>query len=154
MAITIHPNGLVTGGTIKSPGNIIQVANTAELSTFICDSTSYEDITDATITITPSSSSSKLLIIWTCYVVNTLKSGYNAKAHYQTLRGSTNVYESSHAAESGSGGLQIKGTCNHTFVDSPATASAVTYKVQTKISHSDADTYTYEGRLMAFEIAV
>ena len=152
--ITINSDGTVTGGTIKSPGNIIQVANTAELSTFTCDSTSYEDITDATITITPSSSSSKLLIIWTCYFTNTLKSGYNAKAHYKTLRGSTNVYESSHAAESGSGGLQIKGTCNHTFVDSPATASAVTYKVQTKISHSAADSYTYDGRLMAFEIAV
>ena len=152
--ITINSDGTVTGGTIKSPGNIIQVANTAELSSFTCDSTSYEDITDATITITPSSSSSKLLIIWTCYFANTLKSGYNAKAHYKTLRGSTNVYETSHAAESGSGGLQIKGTCNHTFVDSPATASAVTYKVQTKISHSGADSYTYEGRLMAFEIAV
>ena len=63
MTITFHPDGTVTGGTIKSPGNIIQLINTSELSSFTCDSTSYEDFTDATLNITPSSASSKILLI-------------------------------------------------------------------------------------------
>ena len=154
MTITFHPDGTVTGGTIKSPGNIIQLINTSELSSFTCDSTSYEDFTDATLNITPSSASSKILLIWTCYFNNTLVSSHNAQASYKTLRGSTNLYESFHSAESGSGGLQTKGTCTQTIIDTPGSASAVTYKVQTKVSNTSAICYSYDARLMAFEIAI
>ena len=152
--ITINSDGTVTGGTIKSPGNIIQVVNTAELNMMETSSTSYEDFTDATLNITPSSSSNKILVMFTCYWVNNLVGSTNVNCSFKSLRDSTNIYESFHSAESGSGGLQAKGTCNHIFVDSPSTASAVTYKVQIKVNNSSSTVYAYDGRLQAFEIAV
>ena len=152
--ITINSDGTVTGGTIKSPGNIIQVVNTSEVSMKETTSTSYVDFTDVTLNITPSSSSNKILVMFTCYWVNTLVGSSNVNCSFKSLRDSTNVYESFHSAESGSGGLQAKGTCNHIFVDSPSTASAVTYKVQLKVNNSSSTVYAYDGRLQAFEIAV
>ena len=152
--ITINSDGTVTGGTIKSPGNVIQLINTSELSTMQTTSTSYVDFTDATLNITPSSSSNKILVMFTCYWVNTLVSSSNVNCSFKTLRDSTNLYESFHSAESGSGGLQAKGTCNHILVDTPSTASAVTYKVQIKVSNSSSTVYAYDGRLQLFEIAV
>ena len=152
--ITINSDGTVTGGTIKSPGNIIQVVNTAELNMMETSSTSYEDFTDATLNITPSSSSNKILVMFTCYWVNNLVGSTNVNCSFKSLRDSTNIYESFHSAESGSGGLQAKGTCNHIFVDSPSTASAITYKVQLKVNNSSSTVYAYDGRLQAFEIAV
>ena len=141
--ITINSDGTVTGGTIKSPGNIIQVVNTAETNMMETTSTSYVDFTDATLNITPSSSSNKILVMFTCYWVNTLVSSSNVNCSFKTLRDSTNLYESFHSAESGSGGLQAKGTCNHILVDTPSTASAVTYKVQIKVSNSSSTVYAY-----------
>ena len=152
--ITINSDGTVTGGTIKSPGNLIQLVNTAETSMMQTSSTSYVDFTDATLNITPSSSSNKILVMFTCYWANTLVSSSNVNCSFKTLRGSTNIYESFHAAESGAGGLQAKGNCNHIFVDSPSTASAITYKVQLKVNNSSSTVYAYDGRLQAFEIAV
>ena len=152
--ITINSDGTVTGGTIKSPGNVIQLINTAETSMMETTSTSYVDFTDATLNITPSSSSNKILVMFSCYWVNTLVGSSNVNCSFKTLRDSTNIYESFHSAESGSGGLQAKGSCNHIFVDTPSTASAVTYKVQLKVSNSSSTVYAYDGRLMAFEIAV
>ena len=152
--ITINSDGTVTGGTIKSPGNVIQLINTSELSTMQTTSTSYVDFTDATLNITPSSSSNKILVMFTCYWVNTLVSSSNVNCSFKTLRDSTILYESFHSAESGSGGLQGKGTCNHILVDTPSTASAVTYKVQIKVSNSSSTVYAYDGRLQLFEIAV
>tara|TARA_B100000282_G_C31377046_1_gene329463 strand:- start:44 stop:505 length:462 start_codon:yes stop_codon:yes gene_type:complete len=152
--ITINSDGTVTGGTIKSPGNIIQLVNTAETSMMQTSSTSYVDFTGATLNITPSSSSNKILVMFTCYWANTLVSSSNVNCSFKTFRDSTNIYESFHAAESGAGGLQAKGNCNHIFVDSPSTASAVTYKVQLKVNNSSSTVYAYDGRLQAFEIAV
>ena len=141
------------GGTSNN-GRIIQVVNTSEVSMKETTSTSYVDFTDVTLNITPSSSSNKILVMFTCYWVNTLVGSSNVNCSFKSLRDSTNVYESFHSAESGSGGLQAKGTCNHIFVDSPSTASAVTYKVQLKVNNSSSTVYAYDGRLQLFEIAV
>ena len=176
MAIQINGNGTITGissgglpaGSVttatladgavtaakRGAGGILQLVNTAELSSVSSSSTSYSDITGATINVTPSSSSNKILFMFTCYWVNTLVSGTNANCSFKTFRDSTNIYESFHSAESGSGGLQAKGTCNHIFVDSPSTTSAVTYKVQYKVSNSNSTVYVYDARLMAFEVKV
>ena len=135
-------------------GKAIQLVNTAELSTFSTTSTSYVDLTGATLDITPSSNSNKIFVIFTAYFSNTLVSSSNVQLAFKTLRGSTNIFESFHSAESGSGGLQTKGTATHIFIDTPSSTSAVTYKVQMKVNNSSSTAYAYEGRIIAFEVKV
>ena len=87
--ITINSDGTVTGGTIKSPGNVIQLINTAETNMMETTSTSYVDFTGATLNITPSSSSNKILVMFSCYWVNTLVGSSNVNCSFKTLRDST-----------------------------------------------------------------
>ena len=70
MAITIHPNGLVTGGKIRSSGSVIQVVSQAfdpygdSGSGLRADSSTYTD-SGMEISITPTVSTSKILVIST-----------------------------------------------------------------------------------------
>ena len=68
MAITIHPNGLVTGGKIRSSGSVIQVVSQAfdpyGDTGLRADSGTYSD-SGMTISITPTLSTSKILAIST-----------------------------------------------------------------------------------------
>ena len=64
MAITFHSDGRVTGGTIKSSGNIIQtVQHNFTTGNFTTSSSSYVDITGFSKAITPLAASSKILVI-------------------------------------------------------------------------------------------
>ena len=135
-------------------GKVIQLVNTAELSSFSTTSTNYVDMTGATLNITPSSSSNKILFMFSCYWVNTLVSSTNVYVNIRTKRGTSTIYESAHSAESVSGGLQAKGTCNQIFIDEPSSTNAVTYKVQVRVSNGSSTAYIYDARLMAFEVKV
>jgi len=70
MGITIHPNGLVTGGKIRSSGSVIQVVSQAfdpygdSGSGLRADSGTYTD-SGMTLSITPTLSTSKILVIST-----------------------------------------------------------------------------------------
>ena len=68
MAITIHPNGLVTGGKIRSSGSVIQVVSQAfdpyGDTGLRADSGTYAD-SGMTLSITPTVSTSKILVIST-----------------------------------------------------------------------------------------
>jgi len=57
-AITVNGSALSTGG-----GKILQVVETRKTDTFSSSSTSFVDVTGLSVTITPSSSSSKVLIM-------------------------------------------------------------------------------------------
>ena len=72
MAITFHPDGRVTGGTIKSPGNIVQVKQ-AENSSQIASSSGDFDI--VSVTFTPTATGSKIFIFG-C-VMGIQAGGYN-----------------------------------------------------------------------------
>ena len=72
MAITFHPDGRVTGGTIKSPGNIVQVKQ-AENSSQIASSSGDFDI--VSVTLTPTATGSKIFIFG-C-VMGIQAGGYN-----------------------------------------------------------------------------
>ena len=69
MAITFHPDGTVTGGTIKSPGNIIQTVSQTfapyeDTGSERGGSTTYSD-TGIVLSITPTVSTSKILVVTT-----------------------------------------------------------------------------------------
>ena len=62
MSITIHPDGRVEGGTIKSAGNVVQVKSASKTDTSTKTNTQSYDIPGLSVSITPTSASSKIFI--------------------------------------------------------------------------------------------
>jgi hypothetical protein len=123
--------------TPSGGGKILQVVNTTVSALRTTNSTSYVDITGATATITPSSASSKVLVLANApaaYVSTTGGTGYG---FINTVRGSTeiNAGMTGKYVSGGSGGTLVgdiyAGITMVTY-DSPATTSATTYKMQFK----------------------
>ena len=135
--ITVPGNadGEMLTTTNPKTGNILQVVYAETTTKVSTVSGNYVD-TGITATITPSSNSSKILVVvslqWMLYREATETNG-----SFKLLRGSTNISEHSDAVhiEAGTtsqsriiseGGYMIQ------KLDSPATTSATTYKVQFK----------------------
>jgi hypothetical protein len=127
-------NGTVV--TNATPGTVLQVGSTTKTDTFSTTSTSFADITGFSVTLTPTSSSSKFLVQ---VVANVANSGADA-VMIQLVRGSTAICigdaAGSRIRASASNmftSSSMSSTCVN-FLDSPATASAVTYKLQMRIN--------------------
>lgn len=126
-------------GGSAGTGIIFQVQTTTTTTNFSTSSTTLVDVTGLAVTITPSSNSSKILVL--CSISSSNSSG-GATNQYQLVRGSTSIGQGS---SSGSGfqctaasceGVQTNWTNSTSinFVDSPATTSATTYKMQMQVT--------------------
>ena len=112
-------------------GKVLQVLSTAKTNTFTTSSTSYTDVTGMSVAITPSSTSSKVLIMVS--IGAHLSPSASTFYGYQFVRGSTAI-----ALGSTSTAATFGGTLNAdraegqsmTFLDTPNTTSATTYKLQ------------------------
>ena len=138
MGITFHPDGRVTGGTIRSSGNVIQVVEgSTENRIEITSGTGSWVDTNLSATITPSSSSNKVLVL----VNGSIHTGNTSSAALTVFRGGTGgtdigssggygLLHVNGTATSGGGG----GTLNGGLVklDSPNTTSATEYLVKAK----------------------
>ena len=117
-------------------GKILQVVQTTKTDTFTTASTSYVDLTGLSVAITPSSTSSKVLVMTSTNCSN-VSGGYNTMI--KLVRGSTDVFigdsASSRAQASAQSRLNDTNaglTLTFSFLDSPNTTSATTYKIQIK----------------------
>jgi hypothetical protein len=125
----------VTGNilTNKSAGTVLQVLSTSKLDAFTTTSTSAIDVTGLSVSITPTSSSSKILIL-----AQVFGGGAAGTALYVNLvRNSTNLSIStvSSASLNSTVGAFVGSSTVYTtspimFLDSPATTSSTTYKIQ------------------------
>ena len=127
----VPAGGLPSGATA---GGIIQVVQTVKTDTFSKQSTAFADITGLSATITPSSSSNKILVEARLYLSAGTGGGTSA-AKLNFVRGSTNIGQpsgsTSHMATFYSwGSNNYMDTKTMSFLDSPATTSATTYKIQ------------------------
>ena len=112
-------------------GKILQVVSTTKTDTFSTTSSSFVDVTGLTATITPSSATSKILVM-----LNGMMShaGTNERVDLNLRRGSTNIGQASGGNSAQT--LIILGPTDYddvvcvNFLDSPATTSATTYGVQ------------------------
>jgi hypothetical protein len=142
---TIQNASLASGvpSTAKLPaGSVLQVVSTIKTNTFSTSSTSYVDITGFSVTITPTSSTSKILIM----VSATIGPAANNFAPASLVRNSTLIAQPTTASTfqatlnsypGDQGGVpQINYVIN--FLDSPATTSATTYKLQMYTSDGTA----------------
>lgn len=113
-------------------GKVLQVVQGTTTSGMTSTSTTYAD-TNLTATITPSSSSSKVLVLIT-QSFNTYASGTEeVMVKVKLIRGSTDILSYTGdfiKLRTPSGTLTLAGNFPITYLDSPATTSATTYKTQ------------------------
>ena len=130
--------GATSAGNVKLPaGCVLQVLNTIKTDVFTTSSTGPLDITGLSVTITPKYATSKILVMFNVHII-----GFDSGTGIRVLRDSTNIalgdasgsrarmtaigdYSNGTSPSSYSGG-----NISHTILDSPATTSATTYKLQ------------------------
>jgi hypothetical protein len=124
-----------TGLKWVTGGKVLQVVSTAKTDTFSSSSTSYTDITGLSVTITPTLSTSKIYVM--CTINGT--SASNQLGFFQLMRDSTAIgigdtagsrTRASFSSNLGRSLQQATDCMGINFLDSPATTSATTYKVQ------------------------
>lgn len=120
---------------LAGAGGVLQVVQVTKKDTFSTTSTSFVDVTGLSATITPLSTTSKILVV--AQVSN--GGGNGNAAHYKITGGNSATYVGN---ASGSlyqgvfGGYFLNDQTSVmygssiSYLDSPATTSAVTYKVQ------------------------
>ena len=143
---SIVPVGGLPAG---SSGGIIQIKQAVKTDTFSHLNEAFTDITGLSVSITPSSASSKIFVRYG----GQIGSGTNRVGHIRVLRGSTAIYIGDQGATSSQ--ARASSTCVQTntyfvsafsgeFLDSPSTTSATTCKLQ--LACGDQDYQTHIGR--------
>lgn len=146
MTMTLNGTSGITfpnSTTQVSAGKLLQVVSTTKTDIFSTTSTSYTDVSGLSVSITPTSSSSKILVIVT--VAWSQQSG-PADGYIQLLRGSTAIGNSTGTSNASfasvSGG--VNADCEQVsinYLDSPSTTSSTTYKIQTRTSNGSYSNY-------------
>ena len=136
-ASAISASSITTGTLPKAQlptGSVLQVIQTVKTDTFSTTSTSFVDITGLSVSITPTSSSSKILVIANLQIQTTATSTIGCRL----VRGATAIFvgdaagsrPQASAVTNVQSNYNWSGQSSMTFLDSPATTSATTYKVQ------------------------
>ena len=112
-----------------SLGKVLQVVSTNNGTVFSTSSSSYVDVSGQSVTITPSATSSKVLVTLD-YTTDTF--GDNTVYSVQLVRGSTAIGNAAHGNQMIHMNANEYDTGGFTFLDSPSTTSATTYKLQVK----------------------
>jgi hypothetical protein len=145
-------SGVLSFGTVG--GKVLQVVQVFKTDTFTVSvaNGSYADITGLSVSITPSSASNKILVF--AKVDGGSDSSSSRPQYYRLLRGATvigngvdsgNRLGNSFSGFSVSGITRTMGSSSINFLDSPATTSSITYKIQ--VSHEvDATPTVYINR--------
>ena len=128
----IPVNGVPTGGG----GGIIKVVQTQLVGSTSSTTSTYAD-TGLSASITPTSSSNKILVI--VYTGQCGKSAADTQLDFKVFRNSTEIYFFStlntNSAVADSSNVTIH------YLDSPATTSSITYKTQVR-NRNDSGTIT------------
>jgi hypothetical protein len=136
-------------------GAVVQTVMSNSLGGSTTNSTSYVDVTYATVTITPSSATSKVLILATGTSEFSAVVGYGISADTQLIRSPSTSLQAQTIGVSGAGGAGggATGAVAYSYMDTPATTSAVTYKLQQKVSSASSTLSSTNIWLIAQEIA-
>jgi len=147
-------NGTITNADLAAGvgGKVLQVVSVTKSDTFSNTGAVMVDVTGLSLSITPSSTSSKIMIHWLMNIGYASSAGQwsihldrdgteigqgdaagsKKRAHYQPL----NYGALNHA--------YMTTSCSASYIDAPSTTSAVTYKIQH--SHINASSTFYINR--------
>lgn len=137
-------NGSGTFTTNFSTGKLLQIQSASlSGSTVNISSTSYTDI-GLSDTITPASTSSKILIIVSLSGRMYRETNADRLYYFSIVRDSTTVYSKNTDAVQmalGAGSVATNPIMDHlSFVDSPSSTSSLTYKIQCKMNDTGSNT--------------
>ena len=136
IALTNQLSGM-TSASMPS-GSVVQVLIDEDSSSMLLSSSTYTD-TDLSISITPSSTSSKILVLWNVQGnLSASGSGWGTRL----VRDSTNVFTSNNNySQFNATYPSQRQSADYKHIDSPNTTSTITYKVQVS---------TYQSRAVYF----
>ena len=157
----IDGKNLITG---LPAGSVLQVVSGTSTTRQSSSSTTYADVSGLSASITPSSSSNKILVLLN---MNAVSNNSGSATQLKLLRDSTVVTKTTTAGEnatneafSAGGGKtgtdpnRQKQSPNLSFLDSPSSTSALTYKVQFRTSNSSNAAYVNGWGLNSDQSAV
>ena len=121
-----------TGATVTglTTGKVLQVVSTANTSSITGNNTSFAD-SGFSVTITPSATSSKILILTQIAAFNDTTA---TSMYYSIYRGTTNLAGASGFVRTYNGGSNLGSSVAMNFLDSPSTTSATEYSVYVKVN--------------------
>ena len=126
-------------GAVSRSGGILQVVSTTKTDTFSSSSTSFADVTGLSVNITPSSTSSKILVMASLSYgldnasnLSVRLSGGNSGNYVADTAGSRISAAFGMYGDTSNSSLVGVPSGNIMYLDSPATTSTITYKVQVK----------------------
>ena len=126
--VTTGTTGQVIASGALPIGSVLQVVQGTTQSQVTSSSSAYSD-TGLTASITPKFSTSKILV--TVHQNGVSKSTNDTAANIQLLRGAAVIsYFSGYAGQTSSTAVSSVGSVSTSYLDSPATTSATTYKTQ------------------------
>ena len=128
-------------GTLSAPTKVLQVVQTTKTDVFSTTSGSWTSVTGMSVSITPSSTSSKILVLCNASI------GQGHYAYHRVVRGSTallvgasGTYVCTYGGYSGgaSEGEHYYGSWTHpiAYLDSPSTTASTTYTYQMRTNGS------------------
>jgi hypothetical protein len=133
---------VASGSKIVQPGSVLQVVQTLKTDTFTTASDDFVAVTGTTATITPRSALSKILILGTMFIGSSGATAGNT-AFVKLVGGNTSAYVGDAAGSRpqalGSNGPydagnyaapRANGFTSIAYLDSPATASPITYNLE------------------------
>jgi hypothetical protein len=129
-------SGDIASGVVPAGGKVLQVKTYTQTSEYTFSTGAWRDVTNMTVSITPASTSSKILVTVT---MNGSSTANNFYGHGRVLRGTTAI-----GLGNSSGNAQLQAgwcisnndaytkglTMSWSYLDSPSTTSSSTYKVQ------------------------
>ena len=112
-------------------GKVLQVVQAVSSTSTDTTSSSYQDVAGLSLQITPSSTSSKILVL--CDLRIRAQSSDNINAGLQIVRDTTSIYEDAQFFNIGvNANVGVATHSAFSYLDSPSTTSATTYKLQLK----------------------
>ena len=131
-AVTTLPSAIATGKVLQ----VVQVTK-QDTQTFNLQTGTINDITGMSLAITPSSSSNKVLVMFTVHIGQI--AGGSAMAYVNIDRGGSNIFigNASNSRTRATSNVGIDSSsqytlkiANQSYLDSPSTTNATTYKLR------------------------
>jgi hypothetical protein len=153
----------IMGASTPTNGTVLQVVSATKTDTFSMTSTvTYTDVTGLSVSITPKSTSSKILV---SFSITNGNAGANHNM-FNLVRDSTNLAQPTADTYSSTVGTSFTASSDYkvaslSHLDSPSTTSSVTYKIQAKTSggtlyvnrRGDTATVSSSSSIAVMEIA-
>ena len=147
-------NSSANGFEFGAGGGLIQTVSTAKTNTFVTNSTSFVDITGLNATITPTSSSNKILVLINLVygghsnlygfgrLIRTISGGSDTAISIGDAGGGSRVQASLALQMTNNGNQAYKNkTASLSFLDSPNTTTSTTYKIMCQTHNSSRDVH-------------